>query len=241
MTQHKKIEDGIPTTLPLSIVVPVLNEALHIQSCLQPLQSWRHQGLLEVIIVDGGSEDGTMGMVQPLCDLSFTAGKGRARQMNAGAQRAQGQFLLFLHADTRMPENAVTHLLKQLETQALTWGRFDVNFGRSHPAYRLIAFMMNLRSRLTGIATGDQGIFVKTDVFLRNGGYADIPLMEDVELCRRLRRLSRPLCLSQALHPSVRKWEEHGILPTIVLMWRLRLRYALGGAPEKLHRLYYRN
>jgi len=215
----------------LSIIVPTLDEARDIVERLEALQRLRAHGH-EVIVADGGSRDGTPDLARPLADRVVLAPRGRASQMNAAARQASGSALLFLHADTRLPPEADSAVRAALA--ARTWGRFDVRIEARHPLLRVVALMMNLRSRLTGIATGDQAIFVRRDTFEALGGYAEIPLMEDVELTRRLRRAGRPACLRARVSTSGRRWESRGVLRTIVLMWRLRLAYFFGADPARL-------
>lgn len=219
----------------LSIILPVLNEAAGIASVLAPLQALREAGV-ELIVVDGGSTDDTARVATPLCDQLISAPRGRASQMNAGAAVAQADRLLFLHADTRLPQNAIAAIQTALDTNI--WGRFDVHIDGQHPMLKVVATMMNLRSRLTGIATGDQAIFVRRAAFDQIGGFADLPLMEDIALSRRLKALGRPACLRQRVTTAGRRWETHGVLRTIVLMWRLRAAYALGANPADLARRY---
>ena len=221
----------------LSIVIPVLNEAGSIVATLQSLAAWRADGV-EIIVVDGGSSDTTPALCAGLADQLLHAPPGRARQMNAGAAQARGEALLFLHADTRLPEDAPAAIARALTGGAYAWGRFDVTIDGRSAWFPLIAALMNLRSRLTGIATGDQAIFVRRDAFVAVGGFPDQPLMEDIELSRRLRRRGRPACLRQRVLTSGRRWERHGVWPTIWLMWRLRLLYWLGTPPDKLARAY---
>jgi len=216
----------------ISVVVPVLDEAPRIVACLEALQGLRAAGH-EVIVVDGGSRDASAELAAPLADRVLRAPRGRALQMNAGARAARGAMLLFLHADTRLPPEAARAVFARGD-----WGRFDVAIEGRHALLPVIAWMMNLRSRLTGIATGDQAIFVRRALFERLGGYAEIPLMEDVELSRRLRRVSPPACLRLRAVTSGRRWEKRGVLRTIVLMWRLRLAYFLGADPRRLAERY---
>ena len=217
--------------LKLSVVVPVLNEAAGIRAALEALAPLRACGH-EVIVVDGGSSDRTVGLAAGLCDRVLKAPRGRAAQMNAGARVATGEVLVFLHADTRLPPRA-----DQLIPAASRWGRFDVEIEGRHPLLKVVACAMNLRSRLTGIATGDQAIFVRRDAF---PGYPEIALMEDIALCRVLKKMRRPACLRERVVTSGRRWESRGVLRTIVLMWRLRLLYFLGVSPEVLARRYER-
>lgn len=222
----------------LSIIMPVLNEAGLIAAALTRLQPLRKQGA-ELIVVDGGSDDGTPERAEPLADRLIHASKGRAAQMNAGARAATGEILLFLHADTRLPEEA-DRILAAAFAAGAVWGRFDVRLSGGHPLFRVVAALMNERSRLTGIATGDQAMFVTREAFERVGGFPEIPLMEDIALSKALKRLARPVCLHDRVVASSRRWEERGILRTILLMWELRLRYFLGADPRDLVRRYYR-
>ena len=216
----------------LSVIVPVLDEATGIVAVLGALAPLRAQGH-QVIVVDGGSEDGSRELARPLVDLVVEAPRGRARQMNAGAAAANGEALLFLHADTRLPPEAATLVLAALAQHS--WGRFDVKLAGASPLLAVIAFFMNLRSRLTGIATGDQAIFVRREVF---PGFPEIPLMEDVAFSIIMKRHSRPACLRSKVVSSGRRWQQHGVLRTMLLMWRLRLAYFLGAAPDELAQRY---
>lgn len=217
----------------LSIIVPCLNEAQGIAATLAALAPLRARGA-EVIVVDGGSSDGTVERAVPHADCVISASRGRASQMNAGAARARGEILLFLHADTLLPESADALIVEGLQRLRRGWGRFDVTIAGHHPLLRVVAWLMNARSRLTGIATGDQAIFATRSLFTAAGGYPDIALMEDIALCKRLKRFGPPLCLKHRLTASGRRWEKHGVVRTILLMWRLRLAYWLGADPRKL-------
>lgn len=216
----------------LSIVLPVLDEAQRIGAALEALAPLRERGH-EVIVADGGSTDGTLQLAQGRCDRLVAGARGRALQMNAGAGAATGDALLFLHADTRLPARADDLILVALATSL--WGRFDVEIEGRHRLLKVIACAMNARSRLTGIATGDQAIFVRRDAF---AGYPEIPLMEDIALSKQMKRRAAPACLHARVTTSGRRWESRGVLRTIVLMWRLRLLYFLGARPERLARLY---
>ena len=219
-------------SVPLSIIVPALNEAGCIRELLRQLQALRAQGH-EVIVVDGGSCDATVALAQPLVDQLLPAPAGRALQMNIGAQAARGRVLWFVHADTRVPEKAAQVIIESV-AHAAGWGRFDVRLSGDRLLLRLVERMMNWRSRITGIATGDQGIFVTRELFERVGGFAALPLMEDIDLSSRLKREQRPLCLRARLTSSSRRWEQKGIVRTIALMWVLRLAYFLGVPPARL-------
>jgi rSAM/selenodomain-associated transferase 2 len=218
----------------LSVVVPALNEASGIRAALEALAPLRAGGH-EVIVVDGGSSDGTPELARGLCDRVLSAPRGRALQMNAGAAAATGDALVFLHADTRLPQGADELIFQSLRLSP--WGRFDVEIDARHPLLRIVACTMNLRSRLTGIATGDQAIFVRREVF---PGFPDIELMEDVAFCKAMKRFGPPACRRERVVTSGRRWESRGVLRTIVLMWRLRLMYFLGARPERLARIYHR-
>jgi rSAM/selenodomain-associated transferase 2 len=217
----------------LSIIVPTLNEADTIVPTLTSLQRLRGRDV-EVIVVDGGSSDHTVMLAQPLADRVETARRGRAFQMNAGAAAARGDVLLFLHADTRLPEGGVKLVCDALTRTDRVWGRFDVRIDSRHRALSLVAHMMNLRSRWSGIATGDQAIFVRRYDFEKIGGFPGIPIMEDIALSRALRRLSRPACLSTPVVTSGRRWERRGLVRTVLLMWRLRFAYSIGADPAAL-------
>jgi rSAM/selenodomain-associated transferase 2 len=216
----------------LSVIVPALNEAAGIARCLEALVPLRARGH-EVIVADGGSEDATREIAAPLADRVLAAPRGRARQMNAGAAAASGAVLLFLHADTRLPPQA-DHLISN-SLRENSWGRFDVRIDSSHPLLHVVAFAMNLRSRLTGIATGDQAIFVRREDF---AGFPDIALMEDIAFSKAMKRRSPPACLRERATTSGRRWERNGVLRTVLLMWRLRLAYFLGASPDELARRY---
>jgi rSAM/selenodomain-associated transferase 2 len=221
----------------LSVIIPALNEAEGIAATLESLGELRRRGH-EVIVVDGGSSDGTAALAAGLADRVLAASAGRAVQMNVGARAAAGDALLFLHADSRLPDAADRLVLEGLAVGGPAWGRFDVHIAGGHPLLRAVETMMNLRSRLTRICTGDQGIFVRREAFNAVGGYPEQALMEDIAISARLRRLSSPLCLRERCVTSARRWESQGVLRTIVLMWWLRLQYALGVAPARLSRGY---
>lgn len=221
----------------ISIIIPTLNEAEHIEStlmCLEPLRKNGH----EIIVVDGGSQDATVNLAKGKVDTVMKSPAGRAKQMNAGASQATGDILWFIHADTHVPDNATEKIQLAFESKNNYWGRFDIRLSGKHYLLRIVEQLMNLRSYLTGIATGDQGIFVRRDCFEAIGGFREMPLMEDIEISRRLKKWSRPYCIHDTIKTSSRRWEEYGILSTILLMWRLRLAYAFGISPEKLAHIY---
>jgi rSAM/selenodomain-associated transferase 2 len=221
----------------LSIIMPVLDEGEGIAAALDALADLRARGT-EVIVVDGGSRDATVQRARLRSDRVILAARGRALQMNAGAEQASGDVLLFLHADTRVPADADYVILKRLERSGRVWGRFDVKIDGRSPVLPVVAWFMNLRSRLTGIATGDQAMFVRRSAFQVGGGFPAIALMEDIALCKLLKRVSKPLCLRERVTTSGRRWEKRGVLSTIILMWRLRLGYFFGADPEELARQY---
>lgn len=221
----------------LSIIMPCLNEEEGIAHALEALAPMRERGV-EVVVVDGGSIDRTVALSRARADLVVSAERGRALQMNAGAKRARGDILLFLHADTRLPPDADVLLERALASTGRLWGRFDVTIDGEHRFLGIIAAAMNLRSRLTGIATGDQAIFVNRKVFEHVGGYPSIALMEDLAFTRALKKCGRPLCIERKAVTSGRRWEKHGVLRTMLLMWRLRLAYRLGADPDRLAMRY---
>lgn len=221
----------------LSIIIPTLNEAAGIERLLRALAHARTNGT-ELIVVDGGSEDETLAIAEPLADQVLRAPRGRAIQMNAGATLARSEVLVFLHADSTLPENADILVREEVSRTKKNWGRFDIKIDSSHPLLRLVAIMINLRTRLTGIATGDQAIFVMRTTFQSINGYPEIPLMEDIALSKTLRAKSRPISIAQKVTTSARRWEARGILRTVFLMWRLRLAYFMGSDPQDLLRLY---
>jgi rSAM/selenodomain-associated transferase 2 len=218
-----------------SIIIPTLNEEKTIEPCLSALQPLRSN--CEIIIVDGGSIDNTRVIAGTLADKVVSSDKGRARQMNNGARYASGNVLIFLHADTSLPENAL-QLIQQKLNSSRKWGRFDIQLSGKHFMLKVIAQMMNWRSRLTGIATGDQVIFVTRQAFEKAGQYPEINLMEDIAICKALRKISPPICLKAKVISSGRRWERYGIYKTILLMWNIRLRYFFGADPQILAFLY---
>jgi rSAM/selenodomain-associated transferase 2 len=221
----------------LSIIVPVFNEAPTIIAALEAVRDLRKRGV-EVIVADGGSTDATAALSRPLADFVITSARGRATQMNAGAAIARGDVLLFLHADTRLPEDAERLVLDGLAQSQRAWGRFDVMIEGEHPLLRVIASAMNWRSRLTGITTGDQAMFAMREAFELAAGFPEIALMEDITLARHLKRVSRPLCLAARVTTSGRRWEKRGVWRTLLLMWRLRLAYFFGAKPDALAKRY---
>lgn len=219
----------------ISIIVPALDEEGQIAAAIA---SAREPGVREVIVVDGGSGDATVELARGQADVVLEAPRGRAAQMNAGAAAARGEVLLFLHADTRLPAGFAAAVLGALADPRVVGGRFDVRLVPEAPLLRLVARLMNGRSRLTGIATGDQAIFVRRPVFAAMGGFAALPLMEDVAFTRDLKRQGAIACLRQRVETSSRRWQSAGPLRTILLMWWLRLLYACGVSPQRLKRRY---
>ena len=221
----------------IAIIVPTLNEESQIVAGLKIMQVWRGSEC-ELIIADGGSVDQTVALAEPLADRVVAAPKGRAAQMNAGAASARSEILWFLHADSLPPDNAIALIQTALADPNRDWGRFDVRLSGPHPALRMVETRMNGRSRLTGIATGDQAIFVTREAFKRLGGFPAIPLMEDIVFSSSMREADRPACIAEKVKTSGRRWEKHGLLRTILTMWWLRLRFFLGASPDDLAREY---
>jgi rSAM/selenodomain-associated transferase 2 len=218
----------------ISIIIPALNEEDQIGGLLKRLPDG-----IEIIVVDGGSTDSTVEIASSYGCRVLTNGKGRALQMNVGAEIASGDVLVFLHADCLLPAKFL-YKLELFWLSERVWGRFNVKIDSDLLAFRVIEKMMNLRSRLTGICTGDQAIFVQRSVFEQLEGFAPVALMEDIELSKRLNRISKPYAITNPVRTSARRWLKNGILQTILLMWRLRLRYFFGAAPNKLEQQYYK-
>jgi rSAM/selenodomain-associated transferase 2 len=221
----------------LSIIIPCLNEAPGIVPALGRLQPLRKRGV-EIVVVDGGSTDDCVTLAAPYADQLINSPRGRAAQMNAGAAAARGGVLLFLHADCALPADAGRLILDGLASSGKQWGRFDVALDNDRFLLKIVAAMMNLRSRWSGIATGDQGIFMTRTLFDLLGGFPALPLMEDIALSKLARSRAVPLCLRARMVTSARRWERHGIVRTIVLMWRLRLAYFLGADAAQLATRY---
>jgi rSAM/selenodomain-associated transferase 2 len=219
-----------------SVIIPVLNEAAGLSAFLEDLQ-WIRKRDHELILVDGGSGDATTEIAHPLVDRIIISRTGRSHQMNRGADVASGDVLLFLHADTQLPDQALSEIEAALDSGS-QWGRFDVRLSGDHSMLCIIERMMNWRSSVTGIATGDQAIFVMKTIFYQAGAFPEIALMEDIELSRRLKRFGRPACIKPPVITSSRRWEQGGIFATVLLMWRLRLAYFLGASPEDLAKRY---
>jgi rSAM/selenodomain-associated transferase 2 len=235
---------GPGTRPPVSVIIPARNEAAII---VATVRSAREAGADEVIVVDGESRDGTPDAARPIADAVILSPPGRARQMNAGATASKGKILLFLHADTSMASGSIAAVREAMAGEGVLGGAFSVRLEVSagapllrKAALRLTSRMINLRARLFRAYTGDQAIFLRRDVFEEIGAYPEIPLMEDVELSRRLTRRGRTVLLPVPVTPSARRWEEHGTLRTILLMWGLRLAYFLGMPPARCSDLYGR-
>ncbi len=225
----------------ISIIIPVLNEEKKLSKTLSYLQSFRHSGH-EVIVVDGGSTDNSLKLVREaaaheVIDSVVVSEPGRALQMNSGAAIATGGVYLFLHADTILPDNAL-NLVSSFDHNKHYWGRFDIRLSSDRTIFRLIEHLVNLRSRLTSIATGDQAIFIEHELFKSIGGFPEIVLMEDIAISRLLKKQLIPVCLKTKVATSSRRWETNGVVATVLLMWKLRLYYFFGVSPEKLARLY---
>lgn len=222
----------------ISVIVPVLNEAGSLPAMLPVLRSLAGAGA-EIIVVDGGSSDGTSALLEASGLHLLSSSRGRARQMNAGALQARGSILMFLHADTVITPAALADVERALVGPVSGWGRFDVRISGHSRWLPVVAVMMNWRSRLTGVATGDQLLFMHRSLFERVGGFPDQPLMEDVELSLRLRKLfGFPVCLRPPVVTSGRRWDTRGAWKTILLMWRLRWAYWRGVPAEQLAERY---
>lgn len=222
----------------LSILIPALNEKTNLATLLPLLQPARRAGH-QIVVCDGGSTDRTLETAAPYADVTLSAARGRALQMNAAARHATGEVLMFLHADTRPPPDFANAVCDAIRVTGQHWGRFDVHLESGRTMLKVVEGMMNLRSRWTGIATGDQALFVTRELFQRAGGFPEIALMEDIALSKVLKRYGRPICLRSQVVTSSRRWEERGVWRTILSMWRLRLAYWSGADPAKLAALYY--
>ncbi len=221
----------------ISVIIPTFNESKNITATLKQLQALRKNGH-KVLLADGGSTDNTIALAAPFVDEIIISEKGRATQMNSAAVKTQSDVLWFLHADTLVPENSDTIICRHLENTRKVWGRFNIQLSGQNFLFRVIENMINLRSKLTGIATGDQGIFIQQDIFKKLNGFSEIPLMEDIEITKRLKKISSPVCITHKLTTSSRRWGKHGILKTVFLMWQLRLAYYIGASANKLARKY---
>ncbi|MGI1677401.1 MAG: TIGR04283 family arsenosugar biosynthesis glycosyltransferase [Cellvibrionaceae bacterium] len=225
----------------LSIIIPAINESASIHNILTPLQELRSKKLIEVIVVDGGSDDDTIKKAALLADKVISSRKGRALQMNAGAELAVGDMLLFLHADTSLPSDIYSEIKKIFVGKYSFWGFSPVFLSGSNWLFRVIERSINIRSRMTSVATGDQALFVSRSLFESVGQFPELRLMEDVAISKALRKIKPPCVLNSYVKTSSRRWEENGIIKTIGLMWILRLQYFLGVSSEKLAKKYYPN
>lgn len=219
----------------ISVIIPTLNEASVIG---RTLSSLRGNGAVETIVVDGGSTDGTQAIAHQYADRVLSSPPGRARQMNAGAEVASGDVFLFLHADTLLPADFAEVISRALARPAVLGGRFDVCLDGTGWIFRVIETFINLRSRLTRIATGDQGIFIRRAVFFELGGYPEVPLMEDLALSKKMKRAGEVACLREQVMTSARRWQKGGVLRTVLLMWVLRFCHFVGVSPVRLKAFY---
>ena len=225
-------------TVKISIIIPCLNESEQIVTTLRALQSLRQRGH-EIILVDGGSHDNSLTLARHYVDHCLISAPGRATQMNQGVQIATGDVFCFIHADTLCHHQLDQFICNALQQSSRMWGRFDIQLSHNAFAYRIISWFINKRSCLTGIATGDQGIFVCRNIFKKINGYTEQPLMEDIDLSNRLNKISRPLCIhTPRLITSSRRWEQQGIARTILLMWWIRLKYFCGVPASTLVKSY---
>lgn len=224
----------------ISIIIPTYNEETNIEAAIKHIKEYSDSGDIEIIITDGGSKDNTVAIAKSYGCLVVNGIKGRGNQLNAGAVVAKGNILLFLHADTFLPVNFIEIINDAFRKNRdpYYWGRFDVKLTGNHLLFRVVEKMISLRSKITGIATGDQAIFIDKPTFSIVNGFKDIPLMEDVDITRRLKRLSPPICLKQCVITSSRRWEDKGIIKTILLMWMLRFLFFIRVNPKHLLRLY---
>ena len=220
----------------ISIIIPTINEAPNIEQYLNRLQPLRQHGH-EIILVDGGSSDDTVSIAKPLCDKTLTSQPSRSIQMNAGARIASGCCLVFLHADTVLPDDFL-ELFSEINSIENIWGRFDIRLSGDYWFFRVIETCMNYRSRLSGIATGDQAIFIGTELFSRVAGYPKIALMEDIAISKLLINFSKPICISERVVSSSRRWEKHGIIKTIIKMWLMRLLFFFNYDTNRLAKHY---
>ncbi|WP_372965275.1 TIGR04283 family arsenosugar biosynthesis glycosyltransferase [Marinobacter sp.] len=221
----------------LAIIVPVLNEVSALPNLLEHLRHWQQRGA-EVVLVDGGSTDQTADTARSAGFRVITATAGRASQMNAGARASHSANLLFLHADTRLPDNADQYLLSTLNSAPLVWGRFDVIIEGHSRMLPVVAWLMNWRSRLSSIATGDQAMFMTRELFNKVNGFPEQPLMEDIEISKRLKHICPPVCLPHKVITSGRRWDTYGSWRTILLMWQLRWAYWRGVPAKQLAERY---
>ena len=227
--------DSKTSRMNISVIIPVLNEEKTIAPILDGL---KQLAPYEIIVVDGGSDDGT----REICARSgvkiLSSTRGRARQMNLGAKEARGDVLLFLHADTRLPGSALSDIAEALSDTRYVGGRFDIELDGKHWMLKVIGRLISYRSRISKVGTGDQAIFVRREIFERMGGYPEMPFMEDIAFCRTLKSLGKIACLRSRVITSARRWENDGVWRTILRMWILKLFYLAGVSPSHLKRFY---
>jgi len=223
----------------LSIIIPTLNEENNIARVINDIKSSIQLENYEIIICDGGSSDKTTFIAESLCDQVVISPAGRGGQLNHGAKNAHGDILLFLHADTSLPIHFDKMITNAIATNpGKSWGRFDLRLSGEKVIFRIVERLINIRSRITFISTGDQCLFMTREIFENVNGFKHIPLMEDVDISKRLKNVCPPICIACPVVSSSRRWEEKGILRTILLMWWLRLLFYMGISPETLKRLY---
>ena len=222
----------------ISIIIPTINEIENLSNLLDNIKKSKQVDNIEVVVVDGGSTDGTIEYADKYADLTISAQLGRASQLNAGAKVAQGKHFWFLHADSILDFNIFSQYLHVISSS--DWGRFDIKINNPKLIYLLISSLINFRSRLSKIATGDQGIFISKELFYQVGKFPQLDLMEDVALSAKLKKHSSPFCSKLKIKTSARKWQKEGVLKTILLMWKLRLLYFFGVNTKTLARLYYK-
>lgn len=223
-----------PNQIVISIIIPTLNEADQLQATLKYLSRSIDTAQVEILISDGGSSDSSFDIIAKYPCRIINSAVGRARQMNYAASQARGEWLLFLHGDSRLPED-----WQSLIRQSQDWGFFPLKLSGAHWLLRIIERAVSLRSSITHVATGDQALFFRRSLFNRINGFDEIPLMEDIAISKKARRISKPDIADQVIVTSSRRWEKNGIIKTVCLMWWLRLAYWLGASPERLHRIYY--
>jgi rSAM/selenodomain-associated transferase 2 len=222
--------------LKLSVIVPMLNEAGAIGATLAAIRVGAPDA--EIVVVDGGSADGSVEIARPRCEVVIIGERGRAQQMNAGAARSSGEAMVFVHADTIVPESFARDIETALADPSVVGGRFDIRLDDDHPLCVLIGALISLRSRISRTATGDQAIFVRRTTFDALGGFPDLPICEDLDFARRLKRAGRVACLRTKVITSARRWRRGGILRTSIRMWTIRLLYLAGVSPSRLSRMY---
>ncbi len=229
-----RFRDTPPT---LSIIVPVLNQSRTMIDTMSALKPFRQRGA-EIIVVDGGSDDDTAVLAHPFADRVVKGPRGRAAQMNEGAKVASGFIFLFLPTDTTLPADADTQVMIGRARDTSVWGRFDMRLTGRHPLLPIVARLLNRRSRSSGIASCEQAIFVQRETFFRIGGFTDIPVMEDVEISKRLRAISPPICVTSRVTVPAKRFDRDGLWTTLRTMWIMRLRYRMGMKPEEILKRY---